>query len=92
MHIKYEGENINEGGIVVESRRFNFHVEFLQACLRLFSGQDIVHRTRRLITAVKLDQIKRCQNKLNNISGSMAAKGLYFNSLLANFNDSSGMV
>lgn len=58
----------------------------------LNSGQDIVHRTRRLITAVKLDQIKRCQNKLNNISGSMAAKGLYFNSLLANFNDSSGMV
>ena len=25
-----------EGGIVVERRRFNFHVEFLQACSRLF--------------------------------------------------------
>lgn len=52
----------------------------------LNSGQDIVHRTQRLITALKLERIKGCQYKLNNVSGSMAAKGLYFNNL-ANFND-----
>ena len=74
-------EKIEIKVVVGERKIFHLHVEFLQ----------MPQRSRHRAANTKVDNRTKTQNKLNNLSGSMVAKGLYFNSL-ANFNDPSGMI